>query len=68
MIEWVSSRNAAKLLGIQTSTLRKWRAQGKGPKGAVRVKKNHVVYPVDELRRFREDLARSIPDVSLGCR
>lgn len=56
MTEWIAARNVAKLLGVQTGTLRKWRSTGYGPKNHVRIKGNLVVYPKDEVEKFRESL------------
>ena len=52
MTRHVSAQAVAKLLGIQTGTLAKWRRQGRGPKGWFHVSTTLVVYPVDEVERF----------------
>ncbi len=52
MTEWVTARNVAKRLGIQTSTLRKWRSRGQGPRGAIKLKGNLVVYPKARVDDF----------------
>lgn len=51
----ISSAVAARLIGIRTQTLAKWRCQGKGPTGWVRVSDTHVTY---ELRAVQAFLAR----------
>lgn len=42
----------ARLLGIQTATLAKWRRKGRGPKGWFHVSTTLVVYPREEVERF----------------
>jgi transposase-like protein len=42
----------ARLLGIQTATLAKWRRQGRGPTGWFHVTTTLVLYPVREVEQF----------------
>jgi transposase-like protein len=42
----------ARLLGIQTATLAKWRRQGRGPRGWFHVSTTLVLYPVNEVEQF----------------
>jgi helix-turn-helix protein len=52
----ISSAEAAKLIGIKTQTLAKWRWQGRGPEGWLQISTTHVTYPLSEVEKF---LARS---------
>ncbi len=54
MTRHLSAQAVAKLLGIQTGTLAKWRRQGRGPKGFFHVSTTLVLYPVEEVERFLE--------------
>src|SRR5437763_958047 len=45
----ISSTDAARLIGIRTQTLAKWRWQGKGPAGWVRISPTHVTYPLSAI-------------------
>ena len=49
---WMLAPAVAKRFGIQTGTLKKWRQQGKGPRGWKRIAPTVVVYPVDEVQKF----------------
>ena len=55
MDDRISSSNAARLIGIKTSTLAKWRWQRKGPRGWIRVSATHVTYPRCEVEKFLAD-------------
>jgi len=48
----VSAAAAARLIGVKTQTLAKWRCYGKGPAGWVRVSPTLVTYPLREVERF----------------
>jgi hypothetical protein len=48
----ISSTDAARLIGIRTQTLAKWRWLGKGPTGWVRISPTHVTYPVSAIEKF----------------
>ena len=52
MEERISSGDAAKLIGIRTQTLAKWRWQGRGPQGWLQVSPTHVTYPLREVEAF----------------
>jgi len=52
MEERISSAAAAKLIGIKTQTLAKWRWQGRGPRGWVQVSTTHVTYQLREVEEF----------------
>ena len=51
---WLKSSAVARRLGIETDTLKKWRAQGKGPKGWKRVSRTVVMYPVADVLQFEQ--------------
>lgn len=42
----------ARLLGIKTATLAKWRRQGRGPTGWFHVSTTLVLYPEPEVEQF----------------
>ena len=52
MEERISSTDAARLIGVRTQTLAKWRWQGKGPSGWVRISPTHVTYPLRAIEKF----------------
>jgi hypothetical protein len=52
MEERISSAEAAKLIGIKTQTLAKWRWQRRGPQGWVQVSTTHVTYQLKEVEEF----------------
>jgi transposase-like protein len=53
---YIQARQVARTLGIRTGTLAKWRRQGRGPKGWVRLSRTSVAYPLDEVERFIREL------------
>ena len=59
MEERISSAEAAKLIGIRTQTLAKWRWQGRGPRGWLQVSTTHVTYPLHEVEEFLARCAAS---------
>ena len=58
----VQAREVARTLGIKTGTLAKWRREGKGPKGWVRLGRTSVAYPLAEVERFIRELEGAGPD------
>jgi predicted site-specific integrase-resolvase len=52
MTNHLSARTVAKVLGIQTATLAKWRREGRGPSGHFHVSGTLVLYPAEEVERF----------------
>lgn len=52
MDQRIPAREVARLIGVRTSTLAKWRCLGKGPRGWIRVSPTHVTYPRHEVERF----------------
>lgn len=48
----------ARMLGIKTATLSKWRRQGRGPKGAVRTSATSVSYPASEVDSFMKSWSK----------
>ena len=48
----ISSSEAARRIGVKTNTLARWRSQGKGPKGAIRLSGTHVVYLAEAVETF----------------
>lgn len=52
MTQHLSAQAVAQLLGIKTGTLAKWRREGRGPAGWLKVSATLVVYPVEEIERF----------------
>lgn len=53
----ISAAEAARLIGIRTQTLAKWRCQRKGPLGWVRISATHVTYPLSAIERFLAERA-----------
>jgi hypothetical protein len=51
----------ARLIGIKTPTLAKWRYLGKGPQGWIQVSPTHVTYPRSEVEKFLADRATKRP-------
>ncbi len=60
MEERISSTDAARLIGVRTQTLAKWRWQGKGPSGWVRISATHVTYAMAEVKKFLADRAPTL--------
>ena len=54
---YVQAREVARILGIKTGTLARWRQKGKGPKNWVRMGRTSVAYPLAEVERFLAELA-----------
>lgn len=52
MDERIAAPQVARLIGIKTQTLAKWRCLGKGPKGWLQVSATHVTYPVREVEMY----------------
>lgn len=52
----VQSGDVARMCGVSTETLRKWRRKGKGPLGAVKVSKTNTSYRLSKVREFLESL------------
>jgi predicted site-specific integrase-resolvase len=53
----VTTKDAARLLGLSPQTLRNWRNAGKGPRFVhVSTGKSPALYPYDELVRWAESL------------
>ncbi|HVR40759.1 MAG TPA: hypothetical protein VMU84_16805 [Thermoanaerobaculia bacterium] len=50
--ERIPARDAAKLIGVKTQTLAKWRCYGRGPVGWLRISATLVTYPRREVERF----------------
>jgi len=53
---YIQARQVARTLGIKTGTLAKWRRQGRGPTGWVRLSRTSVAYPAAEVERFLREL------------
>ena len=51
-IERIPARLVARMIGVKTATLAKWRRLGKGPKGWIEVSPTHVTYSTAEVARF----------------
>jgi transposase-like protein len=56
--ERISSSAVARLIGVKTQTLAKWRCYGKGPRGWVRVSSTLVTYPISEVEAYLAHLPR----------
>jgi transposase-like protein len=53
--ERIAARDVARIIGIKTGTLAKWRRLGKGPKGWREMSSTLITYPVAEVERFIAD-------------
>jgi hypothetical protein len=49
---YLSASTVARMLGVKTATLAKWRRQGRGPNGAVRTSATSVSYPSSTVHAF----------------
>ena len=56
---YLDAQTVALRLGLKTSTLARWRRDGKGPTGWFRISENKVVYPAHEVDRFFEERRRA---------
>lgn len=61
MEDRIPAPHVARLIGIKTHTLAKWRCLGKGPRGWIRVSPTHVTYPRGEVEKFLADRAAETP-------
>lgn len=62
MNDRIPAAAAARLIGIKTATLAKWRCKGKGPRGWIRISATHVTYSRAEVEAFlamREEATRA---------
>lgn len=50
--ERIAARDAARMIGIKTATLAKWRRFGKGPQGWREMSPTLITYPIAEVERF----------------
>jgi len=53
---YLQARQVARILGIKTGTLAKWRRKGRGPKGWVRLGRTSVAYPFEEVQTYVHEL------------
>jgi hypothetical protein len=61
MEDRIPAPQVARLIGIKTSTLAKWRCLGKGPQGWIQVSPTHVTYPQSAVEKFLADRAAKTP-------
>jgi len=50
--ERIPARDVARMIGVKTATLAKWRRFGKGPGGWRRMSPTLVTYPAVEVEQF----------------
>jgi hypothetical protein len=55
---YVGASTVARMLGVKTATLAKWRRQGRGPNGAVRTSATSVSYPSSAVHAFMNSWAK----------
>ena len=53
---FIRSKDVAAMLGFRTSTLKKWRQLGKGPRGFAYLGETVVVYTRESVERFIESV------------
>jgi hypothetical protein len=56
--QFISSSEVARLLGWRTATLRKYRRQGRGPKGYIATGRTRGVYPMQEVIAYQQRLKK----------
>ena len=56
MVQMLTRKDAAKLLTVSESTMRRWASQGFGPK-PVKLTSNTVVYRPEDLAQFVDEAA-----------
>jgi transposase-like protein len=61
MDDRISASQVARLIGIKTHTLAKWRCLAKGPKGWIRISPTHVTYSRIEVEKFLAERAAKTP-------
>ena len=61
MEDRIPAQHVARLIGIKTPTLAKWRYLGKGPEGWIQVSPTHVTYPRSEVEKFLAERAAKKP-------
>jgi hypothetical protein len=49
---YLGASTVARMLGVKTATLAKWRRQGRGPNGAIRTSATSVSYPSSSVHVF----------------
>ena len=52
----LSVSETARIIGVTTGTLRKWRCQGKGPKGYFHLSETRGVYPEREVSAWLAEM------------
>lgn len=62
-MSYLKAQDVAKRLGIKTSTLARWRSDGKGPAGYFAISDTCIVYPEDEVEKFIERRRSESPGV-----
>jgi hypothetical protein len=55
--ERLPARVVATMVGVKVQTLAKWRYQGRGPRGWIRLSATLVVYPASEVTAFLAERA-----------
>jgi transposase-like protein len=50
--ERIPARLVARMIGIKTATLAKWRRFGRGPRGWIEASPTLITYPAEEVARF----------------
>ena len=60
LVDYIPAEDVARMLGILTATLAKWRRTGRGPQRWVYRSKNSVLYERADVERFIASLPRRV--------
>jgi transposase-like protein len=64
--ERIPARVVARMIGVKTATLAKWRRFGKGPRGWIEASPTLITYPVEEVAPSRYLPSLLLPRGSLS--
>lgn len=56
-MRYVSTREAATMLGLKPQTLRRWRSGGRGPLGWIHLSETRAIIPADAVEEYISKMA-----------